>query len=73
MFATESFGNPVARARKLTLPGAFASRRLLVRGIATTVAMRLRLKALPCTIRTGRRRPGPEPIGSGRSAQKTSP
>ncbi len=39
--ATESFGSPVTRADKLTLPGARAHFKLLVRGTHTTVAMRL--------------------------------
>lgn len=72
-FATESLGNPVSRARRIRFPGAEARRRLLVRGTTTTVAIRLRLKALPWTTRTGRRNPGAEPVGSGRSAQTTSP
>jgi hypothetical protein len=43
--ATESFGNPVACAGKLTLPGAKPHFRLLVTGTQTTVAMRLWLSA----------------------------
>lgn len=45
--ATESLGNPVARAGRLTLPGASTKRRLLVSGTTMTVAIRLRLKASP--------------------------
>jgi hypothetical protein len=47
--------------------------RLLVSGTQTTVARRLLLSDSPCTTRTGRRNPGPDPTGSGRSAQQTSP
>src|ERR1017187_3296711 len=39
--ATESFGSPVTRADKLTLPGARAHFRLLVSGTQTTVEIRL--------------------------------
>jgi hypothetical protein len=45
--ATESLGSPVARDRNTTFPGAVASRRLLVRGTMTAVAIRLRLNASP--------------------------
>src|SRR5579872_2923441 len=43
--ATESFGSPVTRADKLTLPGAIAHFRLLVSGTQTTVEIRLWLRA----------------------------
>jgi hypothetical protein len=72
-FATESFGNLVMRWLRRRLPEASARRRLLVSGTTTTVLMRLRLNAFPCTMRTGLRQPGPEPTGPGRSARKTSP
>jgi len=72
-FATESLGRPVARAGRSTLPGASTKRRLLVKGMQTTVLMRLRLSASPWTTNTGLRKPGPEPVGSGRSAQYTWP
>jgi len=72
-FATESFGSPVARAERLTFPGAKAHFKLLVRGTQTTVEMRLWFSASPCTTTTGRRKPGPEPVGSGSSAHHTSP
>ena len=39
----------------------------------TTVAIRLRLIACDRTTATGLRNPGPEPAGSGRSAQQISP
>jgi hypothetical protein len=39
-FATESFGNPVTRADKLTLPGAGAHFKLLVSGTQMSVEMR---------------------------------
>jgi hypothetical protein len=53
----------------------FASvqRKLLVSGTQTTVVIRLRLNASPCTTRTGRWNPGSEPDGSGKSAHQTSP
>jgi hypothetical protein len=71
--ATESLGRPVARAGRSTLPGASAQLRLLVKGTHTTLLIRLRFSASPCTTRTGRRKPGPEPVGSGRFAQYTWP
>ena len=46
---------------------------LLVNGMQTTVLRRLRFSASPWTINTGLRKPGPEPVGSGRSAQYTWP
>ena len=72
-FATESLGRPVARAASSTLPGASAQRRLLVKGTHTTLLIRLRFSSSPCTTRTGLRKPGPEPVGSVRSAQYTWP
>jgi hypothetical protein len=72
-FATESLGRPERRAGKDTFPGAAAHRRLLVNGTTTTVASLLAFSASPWTITTGRRWPGPDPTGSGREAQKTSP
>src|SRR5579863_2445024 len=71
--ATESFGSPVTRADKLRLPGARAHFRLLVSGTQTTVEIRLWLSASPCTTATGRRYPGPEPAGAGKSAHQISP
>jgi len=71
--ATDSFGSPVALGGSRTFPGAVAHFRLLVKGTQTTVAIRLRLSASPWTTTTGRRKPGPEPLGSGRSAHQTSP
>jgi hypothetical protein len=72
-FATESFGRPVRRASRSTFPGASAHFRLLVSATHRTVAILLRLKGSPCTTITGRRNPGPEPAGSGRSAHQISP
>ena len=72
-FATESFERPVLFAGSSTFPGASAHVKLLVNGTQTTVATRLLLNASSWTTRTGRRKPGPEPTGSGRSAQQTSP
>ena len=73
LFATESLGRPVALAESITLPGASAQRRLLVNGTQTTVLRWLRLSASPWTTKTGLRKPGPEPVGSGRFAQYTWP
>ena len=72
-FATESLGRPVAWAGRNTLPGASAQRRLLVKGMQTTVLRRLWFRGSPWTTRTGLRKPGPEPVGSGRLAQYTWP
>jgi hypothetical protein len=71
--ATESLGRPVARAGSSTLPGASAHRRLLVKGTYTTLLIRLRFSASPWITNTGLRKPGPEPVGSGRLAQYTWP
>ncbi len=71
--AAESFGSPVTRVDKLTLPGARAHFRLLVSGTQTTVEIRLWLRASPCTTATGLRNPGPEPVGAGKSAHQISP
>ena len=71
--AMESLGRPVALAASSTLPGASAQRRLLVKGTQTTERMRLRFSASPWTTNTGLRKPGPEPVGFGRSAQYTWP
>ena len=46
-FATESFGSLVDLAGSSVLPGAPAQVMLLVNGTHTTVATRLRFKALP--------------------------
>jgi hypothetical protein len=73
VLATESLGRPVLLAGKSTLPGASAHKRLLVNGTQTTVRTRLRLSASPWTTTTGRRNPGPEPVGFGKSAQYTWP
>jgi hypothetical protein len=67
------FGSPVRAAASTTFPGAVASRRLLVSGTTTVVAMRLALNLSPWTITTGRRNPGLEPPGSSSDAQHTSP
>ena len=72
-FATESLGRPVVRVGRSTLPGASAQRRLLVKGTQTTVLKRLRLSASPWTTNTGLRKPGSDPVGSGRLAQYTWP
>ncbi len=71
--ATESFGNPVRLAERRTFPGAKPHFRLLVNGMQTTVAMRLRFNASHWTTTTGLRNLGPEPAGAGRSAHQISP
>jgi hypothetical protein len=71
--ATDSFGRPLRRVSRRTFPGAKAHLRLLVSGTQTTVAMRLRFNASPCTTTTGLRNPGPEPASGGRSAHQISP
>jgi len=73
VLATESLGKPVVLAGRTTLPGASAQTRLLVNGTQTAERMRLRLSVSPWTTTTGLRNPGPEPVGSGRSAQYTWP
>jgi hypothetical protein len=73
VLATESLGKPVAFAVSSTLPGASAQTRLLVNGTQTTLRIRLRFSASPWTTITGLRNPGPEPVGSGKSAQYTWP
>ena len=72
-FATDGRGSPVSRPDRATLPGVDDHLRLLVRGTQTTVRSALRLNASDWTTTTGRRKPGPEPDGSGRSAHQTSP
>ena len=72
-FATESFGSPDALVDTSTLPGASINRRFAVKTTAITVRMRLRLKASPETIRTGRRNPGSDPPGSPRAAHQIWP
>src|SRR5215831_12312809 len=71
--ATESLGKPAAFDGSCTLPGACAQTRLLVNGTQTTVRIRLRFSASPWTTITGLQNPGPEPVGSGESAQYTWP
>lgn len=71
--ATESCASPADRAASRTLPGALLSDSVRVNGTTTVVAMRLRLKALPCTTSTGRSNPGPEPLGGASFAHQTSP
>jgi hypothetical protein len=73
VLATESFGSPVLLAGRMTLPGASAQPRLPVNGTQTIVLTRLRFSGSPWTTTTGRRKPGPDPVGSGRLAQYTCP
>jgi len=72
-FTTESLESPVNRRKSRTFPGASAHFTLLVRGTHTTVLILLRFIASPWTTITGRRKPGPEPVGSGSSAHQISP
>lgn len=72
-FATESCSRLVECAGRRRLPGASPHLRFVVNGMQTTVAIRLRLIASPCTMTTGRRKPGPDPVGGGSSAHHTSP
>jgi hypothetical protein len=71
--ATESRGRPVARFGSKVLPGAFASRRLLVRTQTTTVLMRLALTSSRWRTSAGWRYPGFEPLGSPKSTYHTWP
>lgn len=71
--ATESLGSSVTLADRLTFPGAKAHLMLLVSGTQITVAMRLWFRASDWMMITGRRKPGPEPVGSGGSAHQISP
>jgi len=57
----------------MTLPGESAHFRSLVTGTQITVRIELRLKASPWITTTGRRKPGPDPMGWGRSVHHTSP
>jgi hypothetical protein len=70
---TESFGNPVKLASRITSPGASAHKRLLVREAQTTEGILLRLMRSPWTMTTGRRYPGADPTGSDKSAHQISP
>jgi hypothetical protein len=72
-FTTESRERRVSLREQSTLPGAEASARFDVITATTTVWMRLALKSSACTTRTGRRYPGPEPVGLGREAHQISP
>jgi hypothetical protein len=72
-FTTESRGRPVTRAGNKTFPGASPSLRLLEITAAITVRIPLWLKVSAWMITTGRRKPGSEPRGSGRSAHQISP
>jgi hypothetical protein len=71
--ATDSLASPVSRVESRTLPGALAHLVLLVSGTQTTVPILLRFSESPCTTTTGLRNPGPDPLGSGRSAHQISP
>ena len=70
---TDGFVSPVPLAGIRIFPGASASCRFDVITAAITVLMRLLLKLLADTISNGRRKPGPDPEGSGREAHQISP
>lgn len=73
IFTTEVFFSPLDLAGIRTFPGAFASTRLDVIATATTVFIRLRLNSFDWIIRTGRRKPGPDPLGAVREDHHISP
>lgn len=70
---TAAFDNPPSDLLKRTFPGAAAKPRLEVTTATMTVAMRLSLNGFDWTTRTGRRNPGPEPVGIGKDAHHNSP
>ena len=70
---TEAFGNPVSDLAKRMFPGAAANAKFDVTTATMTVAIRLSLNAFDWTTNTGRRKPGPEPVGAGREAHHNSP
>lgn len=69
----DALGSPASDRARRTLPGASASARFDVTTATMTVLMRLWLNGLDWTTSTGRRKPGPEPVGSGNDAHHTSP
>jgi len=73
MLTTEGLDSPESVLCRRTFPGADSMARLVVMIATMTEAMRLSLKALDCMTRTGRRNPGPEPVGGGNDAHQTSP
>src|SRR3990172_11102006 len=72
-FATDAFVRPVPLIGRRTFPGALAKRRFDVMTAATTVLMPLSLKLFAETISNGRRKPGRDPVGSGREPHQISP
>lgn len=70
---TEAFSNPASDLVKRTFPGAAANAKFDVTTATMTVAMRLSLNAFDWITSTGRRKPGPEPVGAGREAHHNSP
>ena len=72
-FTTESCGRRETRVGSAMLPGASASRRLLVITATIAVWIALRLKESACITSTGRLKPGSEPRGLRRSAHQSSP
>src|SRR5262249_46329542 len=73
VFAIDSLGRFVISDDRSTLPGTLTQFVFVVSGTHTTVPILLRLNASHCTTITGRRKPGPEPTGGGRSAHQISP
>lgn len=67
-FTTEGFANPESALPTRTLPEALASARLDVTTATIAVAIRLRLNGFAWTMRTGRRKPGPDDRSQGRLA-----
>lgn len=70
---TDFLFSPVPLLDRGTLPGAAANRTFDVIAATTTVLIRLRVNSSDCNINTGRRKPGSEADGSGKSAHHTSP
>lgn len=67
---TESLGKLLCRVVSKTFPSELASFRLVEIMATTTVFIWLRLNLSDWIIRTGRGKPGPEPVGSGRFAHQ---
>jgi hypothetical protein len=70
---TDARPRPTLWLDSATFPGAIASFVFDVIAAATTVRIRLRLNSSACITTTGRRKPGSEPEGFGRSVHHTSP
>lgn len=72
-FTTDSCESPLAFLVRRTLPGASASRRFEATAAQIVVRIALPLNSFDCTMRTGRRNPGPEPAGSPMEGHQSSP